>query len=140
MRLRAPPITPAAANKPRDRKYRESDQSALMAIAQSPVNVEMFTIRLYMTSLFSIHGMHQINSKGPLPQARIEPVFETPAGARPDRSLPVQLKREDRASLHRTGCQNRRRCGPGLPTAHQHEPMNQYQSAPAVPLIDRPWQ
>jgi ferritin-like protein len=39
-----------------------TDAAALRAIAQAAVDVELFTIPLYMTSLYSIEGMHQINS------------------------------------------------------------------------------
>lgn len=39
-----------------------TDWAALKAIAQAAVDVELFTIPLYMTSLYSIAGMHQINS------------------------------------------------------------------------------
>ncbi|WP_163832774.1 ferritin-like domain-containing protein [Spartinivicinus ruber] len=41
----------------------ETDKSALRAIAQAAVNVELFTIPLYMNALYSIHGTHQINAK-----------------------------------------------------------------------------
>jgi len=52
------------AIKCRDPKFREADMSCLQAILQATVNVELFTIPLYMTSLYSIQGLHQINSKG----------------------------------------------------------------------------
>ena len=39
-----------------------SDISAAKAIAQAAVNVELFTIPLYMTTMYSIYGMHQINA------------------------------------------------------------------------------
>src|SRR5687768_6750350 len=41
----------------------DADKSAVMAMAQAAVNVELFTIPLYMSTMYSIHGMHQINSK-----------------------------------------------------------------------------
>lgn len=47
----------------RPTSYRETDASALRAIAQAAVNVELFTIPLYMVALYSIQGMHQINAK-----------------------------------------------------------------------------
>jgi hypothetical protein len=50
--------------KQRDPKFKAADKAALQAIAQAAVNVELFTIPLYMVSLYSIHGMHQITSKG----------------------------------------------------------------------------
>ena len=40
------------------------DKAALQAVLQACVNVELFTIPLYMTSLYSIQGTHAINSKG----------------------------------------------------------------------------
>jgi hypothetical protein len=39
---------------------RETDIAAIRAIAQAAVDVELFTIPLYMTSLYSIQGMHPI--------------------------------------------------------------------------------
>ncbi|RFZ91030.1 hypothetical protein D0C36_18985 [Mucilaginibacter conchicola] len=42
---------------------KEIDEKALHALVQSAVNVELFTIPLYMTSLYSLQGMHEINSK-----------------------------------------------------------------------------
>ena len=44
--------------------FKEIDEQALHAIVQAAVNVELFTIPLYMTSLYSLQGMHEINSKG----------------------------------------------------------------------------
>ncbi|TAE17239.1 MAG: hypothetical protein EAZ95_06765 [Bacteroidetes bacterium] len=42
----------------------EADKSAVYALIQGAVNVELFTIPLYMSSLYSIEGKHQINAKG----------------------------------------------------------------------------
>ncbi len=39
----------------------EADKAALRAIAQRAIDVELFTIPLYMTSMYSIKGMHQVN-------------------------------------------------------------------------------
>lgn len=50
--------------KQRDPKFKAADKAALQAIAQAAVNVELFTIPLYMVSLYSIAGVHQITSKG----------------------------------------------------------------------------
>ncbi|UXI03263.1 ferritin-like protein [Photobacterium sp. TY1-4] len=50
--------------KQRDVKYLQADIACVKAIAQAAVNVELFTIPLYMTALYSVQGMHQINSKG----------------------------------------------------------------------------
>ena len=48
----------------RDPANKDLDKSALQAIAQATINVELFTIPLYMVSMYSIQGMHQITSKG----------------------------------------------------------------------------
>ncbi|WGM37118.1 ferritin-like domain-containing protein [Caulobacter sp. NIBR1757] len=42
----------------------QTDAAALRAIAQMAVNVELFTIPLYMTSLYSIQGFHPITGGG----------------------------------------------------------------------------
>src|SRR6218665_2444925 len=47
----------------RDPAMFETDKAAVAAIIQAAVNVELFTIPLYMTSLYSLQGVHQINSK-----------------------------------------------------------------------------
>lgn len=47
----------------RDPSLKDTDKSALQAIVQAAVNVELFTIPLYMTSLYSLCGTHQITSK-----------------------------------------------------------------------------
>ncbi|MEV8438247.1 ferritin-like domain-containing protein [Actinosynnema sp. NPDC051121] len=51
-------------SKPRPAECRETDISALRAIAQAAVSVELFTIPLYMAAMTSIQGMHQITGKG----------------------------------------------------------------------------
>jgi hypothetical protein len=43
----------------RENDCKEADASALRAIAQATVNVELFTVPLYMGTLYSIQGMHQ---------------------------------------------------------------------------------
>ena len=48
----------------RDPSNRKTDVAALQAIAQAAVDVELFTLPLYMVSMYSIQGMHQITSKG----------------------------------------------------------------------------
>jgi len=53
----------ASASAPRDPKLKAIDKSALYAIAQAAVNVELFTIPLYMGTLYSIQGTHQIKAK-----------------------------------------------------------------------------
>ena len=47
----------------RDPARKETDIAALRAIAQAALEVELFTIPLYMTSLYSIYGMHAITGK-----------------------------------------------------------------------------
>jgi len=41
----------------------QTDIAAVRAIAQAAVEVELFTIPLYMSTMYSIQGTHQINSK-----------------------------------------------------------------------------
>jgi len=48
----------------RDPKCADTDISAVRAIAQAAINVELFTIPLYMVALYSIQGTHPINTKG----------------------------------------------------------------------------
>lgn len=50
--------------KKRPAKFIKTDKAALQAIAQACVDVELFTLPLYMVSMYSIQGMHQITSKG----------------------------------------------------------------------------
>src|SRR5215210_1090011 len=50
--------------KQRDPAKMETDKAALQAIGQAAVDVELFTLPLYMVSMYSIQGMHQITSKG----------------------------------------------------------------------------
>lgn len=67
--------------KERDISHLDADLACVKAIAQAAVNVELFTIPLYMTSLYSIKGMHQINSKGStLYQGRLWPGSGAAAG------------------------------------------------------------
>jgi hypothetical protein len=54
----------ASAQAPRPASNKFTDLAALQAIAQAAIDVELFTIPLYMTSLYSIEGMHEINSGG----------------------------------------------------------------------------
>jgi hypothetical protein len=46
----------------RDPANLAADVSALRALAQAAVTVELFTIPLYMVPLYSIQGMHEINA------------------------------------------------------------------------------
>jgi len=50
--------------KDRAAKFLKTDKAALQAIAQAAIDVELFTLPLYMVSMYSIQGMHQITSKG----------------------------------------------------------------------------
>ncbi|WP_437624178.1 ferritin-like domain-containing protein [Sorangium sp. So ce1151] len=55
-------LPPPIKNRPLD--MLSTDTAALRAIAQAAVSVELFTIPLYMATMYSIQGTHQINSKG----------------------------------------------------------------------------
>ena len=54
----------ASAQGLRDPANWQTDAAALRAIAQAAVEVELFTVPLYMTALYSIQGMHPITSSG----------------------------------------------------------------------------
>jgi len=70
----------ASAQAPRDPALKRQDIQALRAIAQAAVNVELFTIPLYMTSLYSIQGMHAITGQGnDFYQGRLWPGSKTSA-------------------------------------------------------------
>src|SRR5215204_6611333 len=49
--------------KERPATNKDTDKAALQAIAQAAIDVELFTLPLYMVSMYSIQGMHQITSK-----------------------------------------------------------------------------
>lgn len=68
-------------------KFLETDTLVVRWIAQAAVNVELFTIPLYMTSLYSITGMHPITSQGnsfykgrQWPGAKTSAIFEHKPG------------------------------------------------------------
>jgi len=63
----------------RDPSLKETDKSALYAIAQAAVNVELFTIPLYMTSLYSLQGTHQITGQNDFYLGRRWPGMSTTA-------------------------------------------------------------
>lgn len=63
MPFRKPRVFKTQPIKNRPLCYLEADKAALRAIAQMAINVELFTIPLYMTSMYSIQGMHQVNIK-----------------------------------------------------------------------------
>jgi hypothetical protein len=71
----------ASAQAPRDPALKKTDKmAALRAIAQAAVDVELFTIPLYMTSLYSIQGMHAITGQGnDFYQGRLWPGSKTSA-------------------------------------------------------------
>ncbi|MBO9557896.1 MAG: hypothetical protein J7515_04840 [Caulobacter sp.] len=70
----------ASAQAPRDPALKQTDRMALRAIAQAAVDVELFTIPLYMTSLYSIQGMHAITGQGnDFYQGRLWPGAKTSA-------------------------------------------------------------
>ena len=65
--------------KNRDKSLKDLDKSALNAIVQAAVNVELFTIPLYMTSLYSLHGTHQITGQNDFYLGRLWPGMATSA-------------------------------------------------------------
>jgi hypothetical protein len=48
----------------RDPKYLDQDIAALRAMAQLTIDVELFTIPLYMNAMSSLHGFHALTFKG----------------------------------------------------------------------------
>jgi len=71
----------------RDPTLKNTDRSALYAIVQAAVNVELFTIPLYMTSLYSLYGMHQITGQNNFYQGRMWPGMSTKAEPKTDNDL-----------------------------------------------------
>ncbi len=65
--------------KGRSVSQKETDKSALFAIAQAALNVELFTIPLYMTSLYSLEGTHQITGSNDFYLGRLWPGMSTTA-------------------------------------------------------------
>jgi hypothetical protein len=63
MHQEAIPAAQQSQIKQRDPQYKQADISCIRAIIQASVNVELFTIPLYMSSMYSITGLHQINAK-----------------------------------------------------------------------------
>jgi hypothetical protein len=63
----------------RDPSLKDTDKSALYATVQAAVNVELFTIPLYMTSLYSLQGTHQITGQNNFYQGRLWPGKSTVA-------------------------------------------------------------
>ncbi|WP_052707904.1 ferritin-like domain-containing protein [Vibrio neptunius] len=48
----------------RDISHLLADVNAVRCLTQAAINVELFTIPLYMTTMYSIHGMHSITGEG----------------------------------------------------------------------------
>ncbi len=65
--------------KNRDLSQKPADIAAVHALTQAAVNVELFTIPLYMTAMYSIEGLHQINGANALYQGRVWPGSSTSA-------------------------------------------------------------
>ncbi|RYZ43910.1 MAG: hypothetical protein EOP49_27635, partial [Sphingobacteriales bacterium] len=63
----------AAALNGRDPSFLTTDQEAVRAIIQAAVNVELFTIPLYMATLYSIQGTHQVTGANNVYQGRLWP-------------------------------------------------------------------
>lgn len=68
----------------RNPALKDTDKSALYAVVQAAVNVELFTIPLYMTSLYSLYGTHQITGKNNFYQGRMWPGMSTKANPQTD--------------------------------------------------------
>ncbi|USD39273.1 ferritin-like protein [Ferrimonas sp. SCSIO 43195] len=58
---------------------RPADVAAVRALAQAAVNVELFTIPLYMTAMYSLQGMHAITGDNALYKGRLWPGMSTSA-------------------------------------------------------------
>jgi len=63
----------------RDPSQLPADVAAVKAIVQAAVNVELFTIPLYMTSLYSLQGTHKINGANEFYLGRRWPGMSTSA-------------------------------------------------------------
>lgn len=70
----------------------EADKAALQALVQAAVNVELFTVPLYMCTMKSIQGTHAINANGiSYYKGRRWPGMATgtlPVGAPPEKTAP----------------------------------------------------
>ncbi|MCJ9429094.1 ferritin-like protein [Kordiimonas marina] len=68
------PVSPRRlGSSKRDISFRDTDAAAARAIAQAAVSVELFTIPLYMTTLYSLEGSHEAQGKsvpGMVPSAK----------------------------------------------------------------------
>src|ERR1044072_3126604 len=69
-----------------------TDKAALQAIVQAAIDVELFTLPLYMISMYSIQGMHQITSKcNDFYSRRLWPGAAPPAPPATGRKKPNEL-------------------------------------------------
>jgi hypothetical protein len=66
-------VVSASALQIRPLSDRDTDASALRAVAQAAINVELFTIPLYMATLYSIQGTHPITGKNDFYAGRLWP-------------------------------------------------------------------
>jgi len=57
----------------RDPSHKKTDEAAVQALVQAAVDVELFTIPLYMNAMYSIQGMHHNDRKYVLYQGRLWP-------------------------------------------------------------------
>ena len=74
----------------RDASLRPTDIAALKAISQAAINVEEFTIPLYMASMYSLVGTHPITGNNKLYQGRLWPgkaPVSDPNAAEPNNQL-----------------------------------------------------
>ncbi|WP_051559821.1 ferritin-like domain-containing protein [Marinobacterium jannaschii] len=70
---------PTLKNRPLSDK--PADINAVRQLCQAAVNVELFTIPLYMTAMYSIQGMHEINTKHGFYKGRQWPGMATTSGS-----------------------------------------------------------
>ncbi|MBB1504847.1 hypothetical protein H5203_05055 [Pseudoalteromonas sp. SG41-1] len=73
--------------KERPVSYKDADIACIKAIAQAAINVELFTIPLYMTGLYSIQGMHAIGGDEGLYPERLWPGLGATAGFIPNERI-----------------------------------------------------
>src|SRR4051812_17164706 len=78
----------------RDPANLNTDRAALEKIIQMAVNVELFTIPLYMATMYSIQGMHQITGANNLYQGRLWPGLAPSfrPGPKPTKNIPENEK------------------------------------------------
>ncbi|KAA9338982.1 ferritin-like domain-containing protein [Adhaeribacter soli] len=79
----------------RDPKHFETDKAALRLLLQAAVNVELFTIPLYMTALYSLQGRHQITGNNNLYEGRLWPGLAP--SFQPGKSVGKNIKENEEA-------------------------------------------